>query len=135
MPKGRPSLHQEHSKYTKEAWREEVASQGTQLGYWEWVYHRLEEDDIFRPTRQLPDMVAERYNPYDMYDVALHVRYNSDLIRFAIAVYGMRNLSDREIELVAQNCCSRPEDVRKTIELASDVMGKMVCSLQEDGAI
>jgi predicted oxidoreductase len=33
----------EHPKHTRCDWREEAYSRHTQLGYWEWVTHRLEE--------------------------------------------------------------------------------------------
>ena len=32
----------EHEVYTRAAWRDEVATQDTILGYWDWVYHVLE---------------------------------------------------------------------------------------------
>ncbi|NLA66717.1 MAG: hypothetical protein GX856_00440 [Gammaproteobacteria bacterium] len=38
----------EHPWHTRKDWRQEVASESTLLGYWEWVVHKVgqDEDDI-----------------------------------------------------------------------------------------
>jgi hypothetical protein len=35
----------EHSFYTRFDWRQEVATSCTQLGYWDWVEHKIEAED------------------------------------------------------------------------------------------
>jgi hypothetical protein len=35
----------QHGRYPREEWRLEVTERNTQLGYWEWVDHRIEADD------------------------------------------------------------------------------------------
>lgn len=35
----------EHPQYTRDEWRQEVRDDNTLLGYWEWVAHRIEEDE------------------------------------------------------------------------------------------
>jgi hypothetical protein len=34
----------EHSKWSRSYWRDEIEDRSTQLGYWDWLRHRLEED-------------------------------------------------------------------------------------------
>ena len=34
------------ASYNREAWREQVAAENTQLGYWEWASDELEEADV-----------------------------------------------------------------------------------------
>lgn len=35
----------EHPTYSMVEWQDEVAGEGTRLGYWDWVLHRLEQAD------------------------------------------------------------------------------------------
>ena len=36
----------EYTGYTREDWQEEVAAGNTQMGYWGWVRHKLDEEDL-----------------------------------------------------------------------------------------
>ena len=34
----------EHDEHTRADWRAEVADQNTQLGYWDWLFHKLVDE-------------------------------------------------------------------------------------------
>lgn len=41
----------EHPQYPRDDWRFEAAANDTQLGYWEWVSHQIENRDSFTPVK------------------------------------------------------------------------------------
>ncbi len=44
----------EHPVISRAEWRDEVAAKDTQLGYWEWLSHRLEEEEQRQREDRLP---------------------------------------------------------------------------------
>lgn len=35
----------EHPMFPREAWQEAVANEDTLLGYWQWLYHQIQEQE------------------------------------------------------------------------------------------
>ena len=59
-------IHGEDLQYNREYWREEVAAENTQLGYWEWVLHMYEANEEKVPGKELKifDVVVKAYVDY-----------------------------------------------------------------------
>ena len=41
----RGSCFQQHAKYSRWDWKQEVASSSTQEGYWDWLYNQLTNEE------------------------------------------------------------------------------------------
>lgn len=60
----RLQIHDEHPAHTRADWRAEVGAENTQLGYWDWVSHRVEEVDGAQVLSQiLPLEVIQNKQP------------------------------------------------------------------------
>lgn len=78
----------EYQPYPRSDWREQVAAGDTQLGYWEWVEHRLEQEanaSTPAPESGTPLEPAAEISRLRAMNTKLHQVCQQLLSRFAVA--------------------------------------------------
>lgn len=128
----RPDLHGENPLCSRYYWRAEVANEDTQLGYWEWVMHRLDE---VKGLRYLPAEVARLHDPFDLWGMSHDILEMPEAARFVsvlCAIIGVGRYNSEQWELIAERMCISPETLDEILDLAEKRYGEITKSVEDD---
>jgi len=123
----RPGIHDENVVWKREDWRHEVASGATQLGYWEWVYHQVEERGNEKPWRLMPVEIADRMHPYDLWEMPRDIKCMADDAMFVRVIQGVVRceLDEEQWDLVAEKMGVSVADLNHVLDEAETCYTEM----------
>lgn len=107
----------EYLPHPRSAWRDEVAAGDTQLGYWEWVEHRLEEvanAAAPAPVDQVPIDPAAEVTRLRAMNMKLHQVCQQLLSRFEADSLDQQNALHRAVESLLAEIDSMRVECRGT---------------------
>jgi hypothetical protein len=108
LTKTRPKLHDQYELWDRDDWREEVASENTILGYWEWVSHQIEATEPPKhSTRCIPAKIASLLNPYDLWGMPHAIKRMPEAAQFAQILRALIDcqLEEEQWDLIAEHMC------------------------------